>query len=205
MANEKINLLIDEINGTLDTMEDAAGTAGEIKATVRRVHSLKTAMEELPESLVNDEDFKFLDRVAEDLTAALPVKTPELEARLSMARRALDAAGLLPDVPEEALEAVLARAEAVFAAKPTSAKKPTVRGIGVPIRVDCGCGSFTRESTGGDWTSIRYQAKKHAEECSVACPDETGEFTLHFDNARHAIVDERQSEFKAGGLTFSLT
>lgn len=204
MANERIERLVTETNEILDGMEAGAGAAGDVKVAVRRITSLKTALEALPEALTTEADFSALDVLARELQASLPVKTADMEERLSLAQKALDAVGLLPDIPQEALEALLARAEAVFAAKPSTAKRATVRGIGVPIRVDCACGAFTRESSNGDWTSIRYQAKTHAEECKVANPDESGEFMLHLDNVRHAIVDERRESFKAGGLTFTL-
>jgi DNA-directed RNA polymerase subunit F len=205
-ANENITRLIGEINAELDTQEAAASWAPEIKVAERKMKAAETALDDLSSLGTFDTVHDALSEAIAKVASMLPVKSDDMKERLSMAQKALDAADLLPDVPVDDLEAVLARAEAVYAAKPSAAtgKAQNVRGIGTPIHVECDCGDFVRESKTGDWTSIRYQAKTHADECSKANPDESGEYLNHFDHARDAIVTKRQANFRTGGLVFSL-
>jgi len=95
-------------------------------------------------------------------------------------------------------------AEAMLEKAGSTARSGTkgIRGIGVELGVSCDCGQFARNSTNGDWTSIRYQAKVHAEECSTANPADD-DYINNLDLVREAIVADGLAEWKSGGLTFT--
>ncbi len=201
-TNENITRLMAEISEVLDDVEAGAETAPQRSVALRKARALGKALEDV-EGWHAEQDA--VDGIVAMLERSLPVRSEYLDERIKMAEKALDAAALLPGIPEDDLRALLERAEAAFSVTPAAGSKPTVRGIGVPIRVECDCGDLVRESSTGDWTSIRHQAKVHASECKVANPMvEDGEFANNFDLAREAIVKDRASAFRTGGLVFSL-
>jgi hypothetical protein len=199
-AASNVNALIDEVHHRLDAIESAAEQAGQIRGAVRTAKRLQESLEGLTTDLGITFDLSTLEQVGR-LEAYLPTDDPDLADKVSMVAKALDASEILPDIPADDCREVLERHALVMKAAKSSAKPGKTRGIGAEITVACDCGDFVRTSSGGDWTSIRYQAKKHAEECSQANPYD--EFINDLDDVRRSIVDRREN-IRSGGLRFTV-
>jgi hypothetical protein len=201
-ARDKILAVVNEVDGILDGIEAASEHAGQIRGVMRQAKRLSEALDDLESELgVTCGDRVLLESVGH-LEGYLPTANEHLDELVHQLTTTKDAGAIFTDlIPVEEIDKVLARHREVMAAAKTSSKPGKTRGIGAEITVDCACGAFTRSSTNGDWTSIRYQAKKHAEECKVANPHD--EFINNLDEVRHSIVDRREN-IESGGLTFEV-
>lgn len=201
--------LMDEIDGDLGLMESRVEAVKAGKSILRQVDRLVTAVDEFEKSYFElpngGYDMTWADELEAELDKGSVDSVGEKVATLASALGAAQLIGLTDDEVARGLD-IVARYQAAKDAKSAkgNAFAPgSSRNLGVPIEVVCSCGDFHSRSTNGDWSSIRYAAKSHAETCDRANPGLSAALVNDLDRVRESIVTKRENT-ESGGLSFTV-
>lgn len=197
--------LMDEADGLLHEVEAGAAQAVAANRIVRatdRLVKMVDAYEKEFGDLPQEYDLTWVDHLDEVVYRTSPQAVEAVMDRIDKMVAAAEVVGLSPGELARA-EGLQARYAELGKRKRGPAFASGARNLGVPLTVECACGEFTANSTYGDWSSIRYAARKHGKVCAVANPGLTDALTNDLDRVRESVVKSRVST-RSGGLTFKV-
>lgn len=198
--------LMDQVDQVLHEVEAGSAKAAEARRIVRAVDRLVTQVDAFEKEFGNlptPYNMSWADDVEAIAVSASPKAVEELMAKLDKMIGAADLIGLDTDELKRAADLKGRYAALGKVSKGPAFPPGTARNLGVELIVDCDCGDLHAVSTYGDWSSIRYAAKKHGQECAVANPGLGESLVNDLDRVRHSVVEAREST-RSGGLVFTV-